>query len=340
MITFDEINEQPSNFAEISKRYSDLSKSIVDFLKETAPSEIDFVGCGSSYNLAMGLSFQVNRLSSGKVFSRYFSGSEIAFGFRKFSKDAVLVGLSRSGESTETVQALKRAKNKFGIKTMAISCEPESPLTKVADAFSVLNFVDEKSVVMTKSFTSMAFLASALIRDIFKPNLFKSYLKSILESAQVILESSKDLFKKIDFRRYDHFAFLGYDEYLAAAMEGIIKVTETSLSDVSAFQTLEYRHGPKSKVGKESMVCIFASNLAHSEEEKMAQEIKSLGGTVVNVSSKRMNASHNLLIPYSAGDFGDWFLKVIPAQIIGVEVAKVKGLNPDNPKNLTRVVKF
>ena len=340
MITFDEIKEQPKELERVSEKYAVLSREVVDFLRKANSSEIDFVGCGTSYSLAMGLSFQVNRLSDGRISSRYFSGSEVALGLRKLDKNAMIVGLSRSGESTETIQALERAKNDYGLKTVGITCEPGSKLTKVADVSSVLDFINERSVVMTKSFTSMAFLFSAMIRDIFKPNVLESYLRNIPKIGNSVLENSERLFKEVDFSKYDHFAFLGYDEYLASAMEGVIKVTETSLSDVNAFQTLEYRHGPKSKVGEKSLICIFASDLVHSEEEKMAQEIKSLGGTVVNVSSKKMNVSHNLFTPYNVGDFGDWFLRVIPAQIIGVEVAKVKRLNPDSPKNLTRVVKL
>jgi len=342
MITFDEINEQPSKFAKVSEKYFDLSKSIVNFLKETDPSEINFVGCGSSYNLAMGLSFQLNRLGNEKIPSKYFSGSEVAFQLRKFDENSVLVGLSRSGETTETVQALKRVKDEFGVKTLAISCEPESSLTKVADVSVVLDFVNEKSVVMTQSFTSMAFFTSALIRDLVEPDRssLERYLRSIPNNATDVLKNTERLLEKIDVESYDHFVFLGYDEYFASSLEGVTKVTETSLSEVEAFQTLEYRHGPKSKVSEKTLACVLSNHLLHSEEEKMAHEIANLGGTVINISKKEMKGVQNLVIPYNSDDFGDWFLKVIPLQIFGVKKAIKKGLDPDNPKNLTRVVKL
>lgn len=340
MLTIKEIEEQPKKFEEINKSYFELSRDVVMFLERENPKEISFVGCGTSYYLAMGLSFQINRMGKGKIRSRYLSGSEIAFGLEKFEKGTVLIGLSRSGESSETVAALKRAKKDFGLKTVAISCEAESSITKVADVSVVLNFINEKSVVMTQSFTSMAFFTSALIRDLFDHKILEDYLKSISKKGSIVLSNSKELFEGMNFKNYEHFVFLGYDEYFAASMEGVVKVTETSLSEVDAFQTLEYRHGPKSKVRSESLVCVLANSVTHSEEEKVAKEIESLGGTVINISSKKMSLIHNIIIPYENDDFGDWFLKVIPAQLIGVKRAEARGLNPDTPKNLTRVVKL
>jgi glucosamine--fructose-6-phosphate aminotransferase (isomerizing) len=75
-----------------------------------------------------------------------------------------------------------------------------------------------------------------------------------------------------------------------------------------------------------------------SEEEKMAKEIKQLGGSVIGISKTGFDVDGNLIVP--VGDFSDWFLRVIPLQIIGVRKSLKKGLLPDEPKNLTKVVKL
>ncbi len=340
MLTVKEINEQPEKLRMVSENYFELAKNAYDFLQKTRPSEMDFVGCGTSYNLAMGLAYQFNRLSDETIPAHFFSGSEVAFGLRRPKKDGILIGLSRSGESTETILALKRARETLGMKTMGITCEKNSTLTRVSDVSVILDFVDEKSVVMTQSFTTMAFFMSSLIRQLVNSKSLEDYLKTIPHLSQKILNDANEFFNAFEFSKIQHFVFLGYDEYLASSLEGVTKVTETSLSEVEAYQSLEYRHGPKSKVSEKSLICLLANEILYEEERKMAQEIKALGGKVINISTKKMEKMDNLVISYEFNDFGDWFLRTIPLQIIGVKKAVDKGLDPDKPKNLTRVVKL
>lgn len=339
MLTIDEINAQPEKLKILAENYSKLSEKIIDFFKKAQFSEVNFVGCGTSYNLAMGLSYQFNRLGEEKIPSKFFNGSEIAFGLRTLKKKSVLVGLSRSGESTETILAMKKARED-GVKTIGITCEDESSITKESDLSVILDFVDEKSVVMTQSFTSMAFFTSALIRELFAPDKLNDYLNLIPKLSQNILNDSEKFFDEINFKEFSHFVFLGYDEYFATSLEGVTKATETSLSEVEAYQGLEYRHGPKSKVTTHTLACILPNEVLYEEEEKMANEIKTLGAKVVNISNHDMKNVDNISIAYEEGDFGDWFLRVIPLQVVGVKKAIDKGLDPDKPKNLTRVVKF
>ncbi|PMP81294.1 MAG: hypothetical protein C0175_05705 [Caldisericum exile] len=250
----------------------------------------------------------------------------------------MLIGISRSGESSETVLALRKAKEQFNVKTCAITCNSKSELVDVADVSANLDFVNEESVVMTQSFTSMAFLGTLIIRNIFGRNDLKNYMESIPDVSEKILDNAKNLFEKVKPENYDHFVFLGYDEYFATSMEGVIKVSETSLTPAEAYQTLEYRHGPKSKVSDKTLAVILANDFMKSQEEKMAREIEQLGGSVIGVSKASFDADSNLMV--SVGDFSDWFLRVIPLQIIGVRKSLKKGLLPDEPKNLTKVVKL
>ncbi len=339
MITLKEIREQPEKLKLISENYRSLTDSSKSFINRNGFKKIAFVGCGTSYYLSMGLAYQLERLSCGKTETCFYSGSEIMFNLRKPDSKTLIVGVSRSGESSETVRALEVSKA-AGCKTLAVTCEPNCSMTKVADESIVLDFMKEESIVMTKSFTSMAFVMSALFRDLFDAGNLDDYLFEIPQVAGEILRRTEKLYLETDFSMYDRFALLGYDEYLAACMEGLIKVTEMSLAEADAFQTLEYRHGPKSKVDKRAFVAILPSSLIWREELKVAREMAGMGGYVLNVSNVEFEGCGNIRTLYNGDDYGDWMLRVIPLQLIGVEKALSKSLNPDQPQNLTKVVKL
>lgn len=339
MITRREILEQPQKYKILAEKYNSLTADLGKFIRNLNPKSIDFVGCGTSYFLSMGCTKQIKRFSRGKVDSKFFSGSEIMLGLRTPAKDSLLVGISRSGSSTETVAALKTARES-GVKTVAITCEPESEMTKVADISINLDFIDERAIVMTKSFTSMAFLVSAFARELFAREKLNAYLKTIQEISHGLLDRSLKSIGTLSMSQVDHFVFLGYEEYFAASMEGIIKVTESSLTQADCYQTLEYRHGPKSKVHEGTLAVISTHPKSLEAELNLAKEIASLGGKVLTISCASQKEFENIHTAYPWEDYGDWFLRVIPLQILGIEKAISRGLNPDKPTNLTKVVKF
>jgi len=339
MITLKEIFEQPEKLKKISENYTELVKSTREFILNGNFKKIVFVGCGTSYYLSMGLAYQLRRISAGKISSDYFSGSEIMFGLRDIEADTLVVGVSRSGESSETVKSLEVCK-KNGISTAAVTCEPGSSMVKIADSTIAMDFIEEESIVMTKSFSSMGFVLSALFRDLYASETLKEYLKGIPIAAENVLKQSDEFFSKADLTRYDRFALLGYDEYFAACMEGLIKVTETSLSEVDAFQTLEYRHGPKSKVYEKTFLAFLPNSLIKEEEFKVAAEMSAMGGFVLNISPFDHVEFETIKVDYGCKDYGDWVVRVIPLQLLGVKKAVSKGLDPDKPQNLSKVVKF
>jgi glucosamine--fructose-6-phosphate aminotransferase (isomerizing) len=339
MITRNEILEQPQKHGILSRRYRSLSRPLVDFIGKSGPASIDFVGCGTSYFLAMGCAKQLERLSKRRIRSSYYSGSEIMLGLAGPSEGDLLIGLSRSGTSTETLLALQKA-GRDGVRTAALTCQPGSKMIEMADLPVVLDFIEETAIVMTKSFTSMAFFVSALARELFAPGSLDDYLNNIPASSRATLDDSLNCLETFAIADLDHFVFLGYAEYFAASMEGIIKVTEMSLTEADSYQTLEYRHGPKSKVRKGTLAVVSTNGKSLSEELAMAGEIERLGGRPVIISGGKVEGFANIATRYGGEDFGDWFLRAIPLQLLGVERAIAKSLDPDRPQNLTKVVQL
>lgn len=339
LITINEVREQPKILAEVAKNYEEIVRRTREIIQKANISQIDFVGCGSSYYLSMGLSMQARRMSGGKVKSRFLSGSEVMLGLADVVPGSVVVGISRSGESSETVAAIKAA-NMGGALTVAVTCSEESSISRFASVSLEIGFVKEEAIVMTKSFTSMSFLMSALCRDLFTHELLDRYLEVIPSISQEIIANANFELELIKAGTFTHYAFLGYDEYFAACMEGVIKVTEISLSDVDCYQTLEFRHGPKSKIGQQSLAVVSTNPKAYDQELKVAHDIMRLGGTVLYIHSGPSRNEHSISTGYPQKDFGDWFLRAMPFQLIGIKRALIKGVDPDSPNNLTRVVEI
>jgi len=338
MLTKSEIMDQPEVFLTIKESHPEFLNDVQNFILKSDAGRVGFIGCGSSYYLGMGLACHLSRLSSDEMTGHYYSGSEIMLGLRDIPSDMIMVGISRSGESSETVAALKKMQEK-GIKTVALTCEPGSSIVKHADVPVVLDFIREKSIVMTKSFTAMAFAFSLLFMKLFREERVSDYLNAVTGATQRLIGAADRQLDLIKAQTFDHYVLLGYDEYYSACMEGLVKLTETTLSEVDTYQTLEYRHGPKSKVRRGTLAFISANAKTYNEELKMAREIESLGGKALIMTSDANCPMDSITFPDDSL-YQDWFLRVIPLQLTGIKRAVEKGLNPDEPKNLSKVVKL
>jgi glucosamine--fructose-6-phosphate aminotransferase (isomerizing) len=123
----------------------------------------------------------------------------------------------------------------------------------------------------------------------------------------------------------------------------VLKLTEMSLSYGQNFHTLEFRHGPKSIVSKDTLIMFLLSETGFKSEVEVLEEIKALGGTIMvvaNRASERVRAAADLLIELNipAPELARLPLYLPAQQLMGLYTGLKKGLDPDNPKNLSRVV--
>jgi len=150
--TLKEIQEQP----EVLKKVLSIEKEIKKILPLTDRERVAFIGCGSSYYLPMAVAYHVRRKMNIPAYALTGFGT-LRYPNTRFekNKDYLIVAISRSGESSETVSALESLKDKTHFKTVSVTCKAGSTITKLSDTSLILEFVDEKSIVMTQSVTSM-----------------------------------------------------------------------------------------------------------------------------------------------------------------------------------------
>ena len=145
---------------------------------------------------------------------------------------------------------------------------------------------------------------------------------------------------KYDFANY---VFLGQGPFHAIAREAALKVTEMSCSYGEVFHTLEFRHGPKATVSPDTCLTFFISESGYQAECEVLMEMKELGGMIIAVCNRAndtIRRSSDLVfeLGLEGPEVATVAPFVVPAQLLGFFTGIKKNLNPDHPKNLTRVV--
>ncbi len=214
-----------------------------------------------------------------------------------------LVALTRSGTTTEVLRLLATLRNRTGPRTVAITANPDSPVVELADHRVVLDFADEKSIVQTRfATTSLA--------------LWRTWLGEDLTG--VIREARSALTEPLEPRTLEsaQFTFLGSGMSIGIANEAALKLREASQSWTESYPAMEFRHGPISVVGRASTVWVFGSPPPGLLEDTQM--------TGAHVESSSLDPMADL----------------IRTQRLAVALAEAKGLNPDEPRHLTRSVQL
>jgi glucosamine--fructose-6-phosphate aminotransferase (isomerizing) len=273
--------------------------------------------------------------------------SELLFGPEETLKQTAaqqVVLVSRSGKTTEVLRVAELLQGKETICTLGVTCSEDSVLEKLCTLTLKLPWADEKSMVMTRSFTSVLLLLEKLGAQFSGDAALASALDGLPKKTEQWLAGNADKIRAFAAkRRFADYVFLGQGAHYWLAQEAALKLTEMSSSYAQAYHTLEFRHGPKSIASKDTLITFLLSERAAPEESLMIGELKKLGAVtmvVINHATPELRRQSDLLIELGmdAPEFLRMALTAIPAQLLGLEVGLRKGLNPDVPKNLTRAV--
>lgn len=285
------------------------------------------IGCGTSYNLALSIAASFNAkglLAIAAPAGEWLHRPE-SYLRPLPPTDVVVIALSRSGESTETVLAAEASRRR-GHFVIGITCAEGSALTRHADRAIYAPTHAEEGIVMTASASLMLMVGLALAGA--------DTGASFAAPAETVLLALDTLdFGFLDGR--SHFVFLGGGANYGVAVEGSLKLQEMSLSYTQAFHPMEYRHGPVSLVDERTLVVLLYSDKTATEEAKLCAELQAKGALVIG-----FGGPGDISLPLAAPI--DWRpAEVLPAlQIFGERVAQAKNLDTAAPRHLTKVVKL
>ena len=282
-----------------------------------------YVGCGTSYNLAVSLAALSNEagrpaiaVPGGEWVSR--PGTH----WPQWQKVHV-IGLSRSGETTEMIAAAK-ASRAAGAFFTAITVEPESSFAKNCDRLLVAKTHPMEGIVMTTSASLMLLLGIV--------DLGHEVPVSVIDTARRILEETDArLPGLIDGR--SHIVYLGGGHLYGIALEGALKLMEMSQVFTQTFHPPEYRHGPISLVDERTAAVLLHSLGEPVSEASLVGELQEKGARVVGFGGPGDVSFGVDCAPALAG------LAVLPAlQLLGERTAQAHNLDTSAPRHLTKVV--
>ena len=342
-----EISSQPEVWRDSFSQLREQG-TIEQVLGRFAPGrEWLFVGCGTSYYLAQAAAATWTALGCGRGWAAPASDvllfPELVLGQ---GNNLQAVFISRSGQTSEILQAAELAEQKFGLRTLGVTCAEKSAMEDKCTETIRVSPADEKSTVMTRSFTSMLLVLQVLAgRAAGNPSFVESLEKLPEQVEPLVKELPQRIRQFAESHDFMDSAYLGQGPLYPIAQEATLKLTEMSASYAQSFHTLEFRHGPRSIAGPAMLIAFLLSERGNSSESAVLAEIKALGATTMAVTNKadhvsRENADLLIEMKLHVPELARLAPAVIPAQLLGLYTGLKKGLNPDKPRNLKRVVRL
>jgi glucoselysine-6-phosphate deglycase len=277
------IREQGDVLMDTVEKRKDILESVVDLFKENHIDRIVAIGSGSSYNA----------ITSSKYFLQKILGIEVKTYFpysfnhyeQLFGKDILVIGISQTGSSAGTVDALKRAKDE-GAHTLALTAYKDAPLTKVADRTLIIACGDENSDFKTKGYTStvLTFLLMALEIGLAEEKLdkeqYNAYVQELVDISHGydgLIDRAEEWYRdnRDEFLAIDKATVIGVGPNYGTALEASIKMIETNYFMSSTYELEEYLHGPNMALEEGSYIFyILGKGQYSSRMEKLYEYTK------------------------------------------------------------------
>ena len=316
---------------------------------------IQIIACGTSYNAGLVAKYWLEDIA--KIPTHIEVASEYRYRNPVILDDTLFVTISQSGETADTLEALKSvkkcAKDK-NIHTLTICNSAESSLTRESELTFLTHAGPEIGVASTKAFTtqlvSLALLAVSIgkyhkqvsedqeAQIVNGLNLLPGLIKKTLEQEDQIIELAKT------FKNKYNAIFLGRGCMHAIAMEGALKLKEISYIHAEAYPAGELKHGPIALIDKDTPVIAIAPNDALLDKLKAnLQEVKSRGSEMIvfeDEAAKVEPMKGMTIVPTTTnlGRITAPIIFTIPLQLLSYHVALIKGTDVDQPRNLAKSV--
>ncbi|NKE37030.1 glutamine--fructose-6-phosphate transaminase (isomerizing) [Natronococcus sp. JC468] len=341
--TLKEIHEQPRAVRQCLRgrpQPFEGSISIEDLEDVPRPTEVQFAACGTSYHASL---YAARLFRERGVRATAFLASEYDAAAVPTDEGTLVVGVTQSGETADTLRALRTA-NAVGARTLAVTNVVGSSAARETDRVMYVRAGPEIGVAATKTFTSqqvaLAMLSSALTGD--RSGEFVAALRALPDRIQSILDDSRAREIAAEYVGSDAYFFVGRGLAHPVALEGALKTKELTYEHAEGFAAGELKHGPLALVTPETPVIALVSGRANTERMLgTITEVRARGAPVVAVTddpeSVERRVDRVLRVPETHWRFFP-ILANVQLQLLAYWVANGLGRSIDKPRNLAKSV--
>jgi glucosamine--fructose-6-phosphate aminotransferase (isomerizing) len=353
--TIKEIFDQPQAVADTLEGRLSGERVLDEAFGVRAPAIFDkveavqIIACGTSYHAGLVARYWIEGLAN--LPCEVEIASEFRYRRHAVRPNTLVVTISQSGETADTLAALREAGRLGYAFSLAICNAPESSLVRAADLVLLTRAGPEIGVASTKAFTTqlVALLLLTVVlgrrrgletklesRLVHEMRMLPGQIKAVLDLDPEIEELAKRFVDK------QHALFLGRGVHYPIAMEGALKLKEISYIHAEAYAAGELKHGPLALVDANMPVVAVAPNDDLLEKLKSnLQEVQARGGELYVFSVKGTGVRQGNTIKVRLPEVGEYtapMLYVVPLQLLAYHVAVVKGTDIDQPRNLAKSV--
>ncbi len=352
-----EIHEQPKTVADAMRGRINATEGWVrlggfeDNLKRIKQAErIIFIACGTSWHAGLVAEYLFEDLARIPVEVEY--ASEFRYRNPIITDKDVVIAISQSGETADTLAAMEIAKER-GAFVYGLVNVVGSSIARMADAGSYIHAGPEIGVASTKAFTGQVTVLSlmALSLGFERGFISKSKYREYLTEIELIPSKIEQVLKLNDKIRYiaqeihatPNALYLGRGYNFPVALEGALKLKEISYIHAEGYPAAEMKHGPIALIDANMPIILVCTNpSAYEKIVSNVQEVRARQGIVISVVTEgdtqiKELSNYSIEIPAIAEPFTP-LLSVIPLQLLSYHVAMIRGCNVDQPRNLAKSV--
>jgi glucosamine--fructose-6-phosphate aminotransferase (isomerizing) len=352
-----EIYEQPRSIydsfrgrfdAETGEIHMRSMEDYAERLKEI--KRLILIGCGTSWHAGLVAEYLFEDLARVPVEVEY--ASEFRYRNPVLYADDLIVAISQSGETADSLAAMELAKRK-GASVFGVCNVVGSSIPRMSDAGAYTHAGPEIGVASTKAFTAqvtvLALMAvgMAKLRGTMNPlaiTAFYQEMEAIPEKIEKALLLNDEIVKlAAEYKDAKNFLYLGRGYNFPVALEGALKLKEISYIHAEGYPAAEMKHGPIALIDEEMPVVVIATNSEHYEKVvSNIQEVKARKGKVIAIVSEGNNGLNNMVdhviqVPETIEALSP-LVNTVPLQLLSYHIAVMRGCNVDQPRNLAKSV--
>jgi len=342
--TWTEIQSQPQVWQTALEQLAAARPTLLDFYRQGRYERVIFSGCGSSYYLALAAAAAYIQITGNQALA--LPAAEIWLSLDALlptSGRTLLVALSRSGRTSETLRAGRRFLDEGRGDLLTLTCTPESELASMGMLNLAFPYSQERSMVQTRSFSTVFLTALALAitwelknSEKNRMDLWDGLLRLPVTARRLMDSYGEKLAEFGQNTSLEPVYFLGSGSRFGLAAELSLKLKEMSRTHCEPFHFLEFRHGPMAMVKQNTLLVGLVSQSNQAHEMAVLEEMQARGGRVLSLGEAGVG------LPFDSG-----ILEVLSSplflpmgQILAYHRARAKGLDPDQPQGLQAVIRL